>query len=182
MTFLAYKEGGEMPRIVIVKGDITGVEADAIVNPANTYLIMGGGVAGAIRRKGGEIIQREALKKAPIDIGEAVETTAGTLKARYVIHAPTVKSPGGRSKPEYIRKAVRAAINRAEELGLKSIAFPAMGAGVGGVPVDAAIRITLEEALNSNLDEVVLVAWSEKDFEIFQHVASEKGINAYVRK
>ncbi len=175
-------EGDGMPRVVIVKGDITDIEADAIVNPANIYLLMGGGVAGAIRRRGGESIQREALKKAPIGIGEAVETTAGNLKARYVIHAPTVKSPGGRSNSEFVRKAVRAAIRKAEELGLKSIAFPAMGAGVGGVPVNTAIKITLEEISNSNLDEVILVAWSSRDFEIFRHVASEMGINAQIRK
>ncbi len=171
-----------MPRIVLVKGDITEMEVDAIVNPANTHLLMGGGVAGAIRRKGGEDIQREALRKAPINIGEAVETTAGNLKAKYVIHTPTVRSPGGRSNPEFVRKAVRAAIRKAEELGLKSIAFPAMGAGIGGVPVDIAIRITLEEVLKSNLDKVILVAWSDEDFRIFQHVTLEMGIRAYMEK
>ncbi len=171
-----------MPKIVIVKGDITEMEVDAIVNPANTHLLMGGGVAGAIRRKGGEDIQREALRKAPINIGEAVETTAGNLKAKYVIHAPTVRSPGGRSNPEFVRKAVRAAIRKAEELGLRSIAFPAMGAGIGGVPVDIAVKITLEEALMSNLDKVILVAWSDEDFRIFRHVTSKMGVRAYIEK
>ncbi len=171
-----------MPKIVIIKGDITDIEADAIVNPANIHLLMGGGVAEAIRRKGGETIQREVLKKAPIDIGKAVETAAGDLKARYVIHTPTVKSPGGRSNSEFVRKAVRAAIRKAEELGLKSIAFPAMGTGVGSVPVDTAIKITLEEISDSNLDEVILVAWSDRDFEIFRRVASEMDIKAHVRE
>ncbi len=171
-----------MPKIVIVKGDITEMEVDAIVNPANTHLLMGGGVAGAIRRKGGEDIQREALRKSPINIGEAVETTAGNLKAKYVIHAPTVRSPGGRSNPEFVRKAVRAAIRKAEELGLRSIAFPAMGAGIGGVPVDIAVKITLEEALMSNLDKVILVAWSDEDFRIFRHVTSKIGVRAYIEK
>lgn len=161
-----------MPRILIVHGDITEVEVDALVNPANTQLVMGGGVAGAIRRKGGEEIQKEALNKAPVQIGEAVETTAGRLKAKYIIHAPTVKTPGGRSNPEYVRKAVRAALKKAEELGLKRVAFPAMGAGVGGVPVETAVRIILEEVNNSDLGEVILVARSNDDFETFQRVAA----------
>ncbi len=167
-----------MPKIVIVHGDITKVEVDALVNPANVQLIMGGGVAGAIRRRGGEEIQREASSKAPIRIGEAVETTAGRLKAKYVIHAPTVESPGGRSSPEFVREAVRAALRKAEELGLRSVAFPAMGAGVGGVPVDVAVRIILEEALKSGLEEIVLVAWSEEDFETFQRVAAQMDVEA----
>lgn len=161
-----------MPRILIVHGDITEVRADAIVNPANTQLVMGGGVAGAIRKKGGEEIQKEALDKAPIHIGEAVETTAGKLKAKYIIHAPTVETPGGRSKPEYVRRAVRAALKKAEELGLKRVAFPAMGAGVGGVPVETSAKIILEEALESNLGEVILVAWSNDDFATFKRVAA----------
>ncbi len=167
-----------MPRIMIVRGDITEVEVDALVNPANVQLIMGGGVAGAIRRKGGEEIQEEALKKAPIRIGDAVETSAGKLKAKYIIHAPTVESPGGKSNPEFVRKAVRAALKKAEELGLESLAFPAMGAGVGGVPVEVAVRIILEEVLKSSLKEVVLVAWSNEDFETFQKVAAQMDIEA----
>jgi len=167
-----------MPRIVIVRGDITEIEADAIVNPANVQMIMGGGVAGAIRRKGGEEIQQEALKKAPVRIGSAIVTGAGRLRARYVIHAPTVETPGGKSSLEFIRKAVKAAISKAEEMGLKSIAFPAMGAGVGGIPVEKSVEIILEEAIKSNLEEIVLVAWSIEDFKTFQRVAAQKGIDA----
>ncbi len=171
-----------MPRIVIVRGDITEVEADAIVNPANVQMIMGGGVAGAIRRKGGEEIQQEALKKAPVFIGSAIVTGAGRLKARYVIHAPTVEAPGGKSSLEFIRKAVKAAISRAEEMELRNIAFPAMGAGVGGIPVERAVEVILEEAVKSNLDEIILVAWSTEDFEIFQRVAAQRGIDAIIRE
>ncbi|MCD6245135.1 MAG: macro domain-containing protein [Candidatus Korarchaeota archaeon] len=167
-----------MPRIVIVRGDITEIEADAIVNPANVQMIMGGGVAGAIRRKGGEEIQQEALKKAPVRIGSAIVTGAGRLRARYVIHAPTVETPGGKSSLEFIRKAVKAAISKAEEMGLKSIAFPAMGAGVGGIPVEKSVEIILEEAIKSNLEEIVLVAWSIEDFKTFQRVAAQKGVDA----
>jgi len=171
-----------VPRVVIIHGDITQVEVDALVNPANVQLVMGGGVAGAIRRKGGEEIQREALEKAPVQIGEAVETSAGRLKAKYVIHAPTVEAPGGRSNPNFVRKAVKAAIRKAEELGVRSIAFPAMGAGVGGVPVDIAVRIVLEEIMSSKLEEVMLVAWSNEDFETFQRVAAEMDVEASIKE
>ena len=167
-----------MPRIVIVRGDITEIEADAIVNPANVQMIMGGGVAGAIRRKGGEEIQQEASKKAPVHIGGAIVTGAGRLRARYVIHAPTVETPGGKSSLEFIRKAVKAAVSRAEEMRLKSIAFPAMGAGVGGIPAEKSVEIILEEAIKSNLEEIVLVAWSIEDFKTFQRVAAQKGVDA----
>ncbi len=166
-----------MPRIVVVRGDITEIEADAIVNPANVQMIMGGGVAGAIRRKGGEKIQQEALKKAPVRIGSAIVTGAGRLKARYVIHAPTVETPGGKSSLEFIRKAVKAAISKAEEMGLKNIAFPAMGAGIGGIPVEKSVEIILEETIKSNLEEIILVAWSIEDFKTFQRVAAQKGID-----
>lgn len=165
-----------MPRVILALGDITEVEADAIVNPANTMLVMGGGVAGAIKRKGGEEIEREAMKKAPIRIGEAIETFAGRLKAKYVIHAPTVERPGGASSPEHVRAAVRAALRKGSELGLRNIALPAMGAGVGGVPVETSVRIILEEAISSALEEVLLVTRSEEDFLVFQRVATEMGI------
>jgi len=119
--------------VEVVIGDITEMEVDAIINPANEYLIMGGGVAGAIKRKGGEEIEREAMKYAPLPIGKAIATTAGKLKAKYVIHAPTVKTPGGASSVEWVKMATEAAINEARRLGIKSIAFPLLGAGVGGL-------------------------------------------------
>ena len=148
----------------LVKGDITELEVDAIVNPANTKLLMGGGVAGAIKRKGGREIEEEALRKGPIPIGEAVVTGAGRLKAKYVIHAPTVVTPGGRSNPQYIRKAIRAALRKAKELRLKTIAFPAMGSGVGGVPVEVSAKILKEESENSGLD-IILVLYTDEDYE-----------------
>lgn len=171
-----------MPKVILTLGDITEVEADAIVNPANVMLIMGGGVAGAIKRKGGEEIEREALKKAPLKIGDAVETSAGKLKAKYVIHAPTVEAPGGASSPDYVRAAVRAALRKGAELGLGSIAFPAMGAGVGGVPVETSVRIILEEAIISPLKEIILVTRSREDFSVFQRVAAEMGVPFELRQ
>jgi O-acetyl-ADP-ribose deacetylase (regulator of RNase III) len=140
-------------------GDITEFDGDAIVNPANTLMIMGGGVAGAIKRKGGEIIESEAKKHAPTPIGEAVVTTAGELKCRHVIHAPTVKYPGSRSSFEQVYKATKAALLKAKQHGLKSVAFPLMGAGVGGLKieesVDAMIKAFEEEGKGLDLKIIV---------------------------
>jgi O-acetyl-ADP-ribose deacetylase (regulator of RNase III) len=172
---------GIMPRLILVLGDITEVESDAIVNPANVFLMMGGGVAGAIKRKGGGEIEREAMRKAPLKIGEAIETSAGKLKAKYVIHAPTVESPGGSSSPEYIRAAVKASLKKGEELGIRSIAFPAMGAGVGGVPVEESVRIILEEIKASPIEEVLLVTRNKQDLEVFKRVSEYMGIPFEVR-
>jgi len=117
----------------IVVGDITEFQGDAIVNPANTYGYMGGGVALAIKRRGGRIIEDEAVRQAPIPIGSAVVTTGGSLQVRAVIHAPTVVEPGGSSSPGNVYKATKAALGKAVENGFKKIAFPLMGAGVGGL-------------------------------------------------
>ncbi len=170
-----------MPRVILILGDITEVDADAIVNPANTMLIMGGGVAGAIKRKGGEEIEREAIRKAPVRIGEAIETSAGRLRAKYIIHAPTVESPGGASSSDYVRAAVRASIKRGVEMGVRRIAFPAMGAGVGGVPVEESIRILLEELIGSPFEEVLIVTRSRDDFSVFQRVAGEMEVSFEAR-
>jgi len=121
-------------------GDITEFDGDAIVNPANTLLIMGGGVAGAIKRKGGGEIEEEARRHAPLRIGEAVVTRGGFLKAKYVIHAPTVEQPGGTSSEEWVYKATKAALKVAKERRLESIAFPLMGAGVGGLTPEQSLK------------------------------------------
>jgi O-acetyl-ADP-ribose deacetylase (regulator of RNase III) len=134
--------------VTLILGDITEFKGDAIVNPANKYLVMGGGVAGAIKKKGGVGIEREARKYAPIEIGEAVVTSAGRLKCKAIIHAPTVDSPGERSTRDYVYKATLAALRVARERGFKSIAFPLMGAGIGGLSpeesIDAMSRAFLE--------------------------------------
>ena len=130
--------------VEVWSGDITKLEVDAIVNPANSLLLMGGGVAGAIKRVGGEEIEKEALKYAPIPVGKAVATTAGKLKAKAVIHAPTMERPAMRTSVNKVRAAVKAALECAEEKGYVSIAFPGMGTGVGGVPVSDAARVMVE--------------------------------------
>ncbi|MEM3399617.1 MAG: macro domain-containing protein [Candidatus Micrarchaeia archaeon] len=124
------------------KVSITDCEADAIVNPANSYGYMGGGVALAIKRAGGDEIEEEAVRKSPIPIGKAVLTTGGKLKA-LVIHAPTMEKPG-RTTAEKVRMATMAALLCAKENGLRKIAFPGMGTGVGGVPYEDAASAMLE--------------------------------------
>jgi len=165
-------------RIKVVKGDITSLGVDAIVNPANTHLVMGGGVAGAIKRKGGKEIEEEARKYAPIKIGEAVITSAGKLKAKYVIHSPTMKLDF-KTDEEKIALATKAAIEKAIEFNIKSLAFPAMGTGVGGIPFKIAAETMKNEILkyknNPNApEEILIVLYSDdayKDFlEVFKDV------------
>ncbi len=147
-------------------GDLTQQEADAIVNPANSQLWMGGGAAGALKRAGGEQIEREARKHAPLEVGRAVATTAGRLKARWVVHAPTMERPAMATTAEKVYKATLAALRCANELGAESIVIPGMGTGVGGVPADQAaaamVRAIREfEPTASSLTRVVLCDLSE---------------------
>jgi O-acetyl-ADP-ribose deacetylase (regulator of RNase III) len=130
--------------IEVLETDITTLAVDAIANAANTQLRHGGGVAGAISRAGGPAIQRESVEKAPIGLGEAVETGAGDLPARWVIHAATMHL-GGPTNADIIRRATAATLARADELGASSLALVAFGTGVGGFPVEEAARIEVEE-------------------------------------
>src|SRR5437764_8175883 len=123
-----------------MQADVTKLDVDAIANAANTRLLHGGGVAGAISRAGGPEVQRESDEKAPIELGEAVATTAGEMPARYVIHAATMEL-GGPTSAEIIDRATRSTLSRAEELGCRSLALVAFGTGVGGFPLQEAARI-----------------------------------------
>lgn len=145
--------------IIVEKRDITRLSCDAIVNPANSFGYMGGGVAGAIKRAGGIEIEQEAVSKAPIQVGSAVETTAGSLPCRYVIHAPTMEQPAMRTNEEKIRKATKAAFLIAKKLGVKRIAFPGMGTGVGGVKPKDAARAMMEIAKEfmNDFEEIIFV-------------------------
>src|SRR5438270_5761667 len=118
------------------QADVTRLEVDAVANAANADLRHGGGVAGAIARAAGPELERESRERAPIGLGEAVETTAGDMPARWVIHAATMVDPGGRSSAEVIEKATRSTLAKAEELGARSLALVAFGTGVGGFPLD----------------------------------------------
>ncbi|MDD4868628.1 MAG: macro domain-containing protein, partial [Mycobacterium sp.] len=118
-------------------------DVDAISNAANTQLRHGGGVAAAIARAGGPALQRESVEKAPIGLGDAVETTAGDMPARYVIHAATME-PGGPTSAEIIARATASTLRKADELGCRSLALVAFGTGVGGFPLDDAARLMVD--------------------------------------
>ncbi len=154
-------------RVRVLRGDITEVEAEAVVNPANSLLIMGGGVAGAIRRRGGAEIEEEARRHAPLPVGEAIATGAGRLRARWVIHAPTMRRPAMRIGLQNVRKAMRAALRCASNLKARSIAFPGLGTGVGGVAAADAAEVMVEE-LKRHIDEgtplreVLLIGFDEE--------------------
>jgi O-acetyl-ADP-ribose deacetylase (regulator of RNase III) len=129
----------------VVDGDITALDVDAITNAANDHLWMGAGVAGAIKRAGGEEIERDAVAKGPISIGSAVATGAGRLRARYVIHG-AVMGQDLRTSAELIERTTRSCIELADELGCESLALPAFGTGVGGFPLDECARIMVAAA------------------------------------
>ena len=124
----------------VVEGDITQLEVDAVANAANNRLWMGAGVAGAIKRAGGEEIEREAVAKGPIEVGDAVATGAGTLTARLVIHG-AVMGQNLRTDAETIARTTARCLEVADELGVASVALPAFGTGVGGFPLDECARI-----------------------------------------
>ena len=124
--------------------DITTLAVDAIANAANTHLLHGGGVAGAIARAAGPELERESREKAPIGLGEAVATTAGDLPSRWVIHAATM-GLDGRTSADIIRRATAATLWKADELGARSLALVAFGTGVGGFPVEDAADIEIDE-------------------------------------
>jgi O-acetyl-ADP-ribose deacetylase len=130
--------------VEVLETDITKLEVDAIANAANTELRHGGGVAGAISRAGGPSIQRESSARAPIGLGEAVETTGGELPCKWVIHAATMEL-GGPTSAEIIRDATASTLRKADELGVRSLALVAFGTGVGGFPVEEAARIEIDE-------------------------------------
>jgi len=129
----------------VVEGDITALEVDAIANAANDRLWMGAGVAGAIKRAGGDEIEREAIAKGPIAVGDAITTGAGRLAARYVVHG-AVMGQDLRTNVDLVRATTRRCLEVADELGLESLALPAFGTGVGGLPFDECARILVEEA------------------------------------
>ncbi len=169
----------QLIKITIIQGDITSSDAEAIVNAANNHLWMGAGVAGAIKRVGGKIIEDEAVSKGPIPIGSAIETTAGNLKAKYVIHA-AVMGQDLITNEKYIKDATKSVLELCERLKLKSVAFPALGTGVGGFPLEQCAEIMISEILNfksENLKEVYFYLFGNEAFQIF-----EKTYNKLINK
>jgi O-acetyl-ADP-ribose deacetylase (regulator of RNase III) len=132
-----------MIELEVLQADVTKLEVDAIANAANTALKHGGGVAAAIARAGGPAVQRESTEKAPIGLGDAVETTAGDMPSRYVIHAATMEL-GGPTSAEIISRATRSTLVKADELGCRSVALVAFGTGVGGFGLDDAARLMVD--------------------------------------
>jgi O-acetyl-ADP-ribose deacetylase (regulator of RNase III) len=135
---------GWRAKVKLSQGDITEAATDAIVNAANNDLMLGAGVAGAIRRKGGPSIQQECDRIGPIAVGEAAITGGGHLPAKYVIHAASM-SLGGRTTEDNLHASTRNSLLRAAERGLKSIAFPAVGTGVAGFPLDRCATVMIHE-------------------------------------
>jgi len=159
-------------KILFTKGDITEVAVDAVVNAANNDLILGAGVAGATRRKGGPRIEEECERIGPIALGASAVTTGGNLKALYVIHAASMKL-GGRTTADSLRLATRSALLRAEEKAIKSIAFPAIGTGVAGFPMEECARIMLQEVLEhvksrSSLEKIYFVLYDDAALKTFE--------------
>jgi O-acetyl-ADP-ribose deacetylase len=161
-----------MAKIEVQQADVTKLEVDAIANAANTDLTHGGGVAGAIVRAGGQVVQDESDELAPIELGQAVATSAGEMPARWVIHAATMHL-GGPTSTEIIRKATASTLAKADEIGAKSLALVAFGTGVGGFPVDKAARIEVDEVRRhlgegSGLERVVFAVFGEEARKAFE--------------
>ncbi len=159
----------ENSKLQLVRGDITELDTDAIVNAANGQLVLGAGVAGAIRRKGGLAIQAQCAKKAP---GQAVITTAGKLRARFVIHAVGPRMGTG-NEDEKLKNATLSALNVADENDLTSIAFPAISTGVFGFPIDNCARIMLSATIDylkgpTGLKKVVFCLFDADSYRIFE--------------
>lgn len=168
-----------MPAAVeVLETDITQLDVDAIANAANTRLAHGGGVAGAISRAGGPAIQRESAERAPVELGEAVETSAGEMPSKWVIHAATMEL-GGPTSGEIIRRATASTLAKAEELGAKSLALVAFGTGVGGFPLDDAARIEVEEVrrhleAGSGLERIVFAVRGDAAREAFEYALARE--------
>jgi O-acetyl-ADP-ribose deacetylase len=162
-------------KLEIASGDITELEVDAITNAANTELWMGAGVAGAIKRVGGEAVEKEAMLQGPIEIGEAVATTGHDLKARWVIHA-AVMGPDLQTSAEAIAKATRSALDCAERCHARSLAIPAFGTGVGGFPLYRCANIMVAETLaylkakpHTGLRHIMFSVYSDAARAAFKH-------------
>jgi len=151
-----------MAALEVIAADVTTLDVDAIANAANTDLAHGGGVAAAIARAGGPEVQRESYERAPIGLGEAVETTAGDMPARWVIHAATMKLDGVTSA-EIIERATLSTLAKADEIGARSLALVAFGTGVGGFPPEEAARIMVGVAREHDgaLERIVFAVHGE---------------------
>ena len=161
-------------RIVLREGDITQESVDAIVNAANSALKLGAGVAGAIRARGGPSIQAECDAHGPVRVGEAALTGAGDLSARFVIHAASMP-PGGSASEDSVRSSMRRSLELAAQQGCRTIAVPAIGAGIAGVPLQRCAEVLIDEARRhlkgeTSLEEIRFVLFGEQAYRIFESV------------
>jgi len=159
-------------RIVLAEGDITEQDVDAIVNAANSRLVLGAGVAGAIREKGGPRIQAECEEIGPIEVGDAAVTGAGNLRARWVIHAVGIPLAGSATESS-VHSSMRRSLELAHEKGCRTIAIPAIGAGIGGFPAQRCAEILIGEARGhlagaTSLTEIRFVLFGEPTYRIFE--------------
>jgi O-acetyl-ADP-ribose deacetylase len=158
--------------VEVLDTDITALEVDAIANAANTRLMHWGGVAGAISRAGGPVVQRESDERAPIGLGAAVETSGGEMPCRWVIHAATMELRG-RTSADIVRRATASTLALADELGARSLALVAFGTGVGGFPLEEAARIEVDEVrrhvgAGTKLERVVFAVRGETARALFE--------------
>ena len=173
-------------RIVLREGDITEQEVDAIVNAANSDLILGAGVAGAIRQKGGPTIQQECDRIGPIAVGDAAVTGAGELPARFVIHAAGMP-PGGVATEESVRSSMRRSLELAREKQCRTVAVPAIGAGIAGFPLQRCAEILLEEArahleAGGGVEEIRFVLFGEPTYRVFEMVDDAAKVAAQMER
>ncbi len=173
-------------RIRLREGDITDESVDAIVNAANSQLMLGAGVAGAIRERGGPSIQEECDAHGPVEVGEAAVTGAGELSANFVIHAAAM-APGGQATESSVRSALRHALELAAERGYRTIAVPALGAGIGGLSMQRCAEVLLAEsdahlAGETSLEEIRFVLFGESAYRVFEMVHDAAKVHAQLER
>jgi O-acetyl-ADP-ribose deacetylase len=159
-----------LTELEVVDGDITALDVDAIANAANNHLWMGSGVAGAIKRAGGEDIERQAVAQGPIEVGDAVATDAGRLSARWVVHG-AVMGQDLRTNGDLVRQTTESCLRVADELGAESLALPAFGTGVGGFPLDECARIMVGAVRAyepSSLRKIVFAVFGADAADVFE--------------
>jgi O-acetyl-ADP-ribose deacetylase (regulator of RNase III) len=163
--------------LAVVEGDITTLDVDAIANAANNHLWMGAGVAGAIKRAGGDEIEREAVAKGPIAVGDAVATGAGRLAARWVVHG-AVMGQDLRTDAELVRRTTSSCLEVADEIGARSLALPAFGTGVGGFPLDECARImvgAVQAHEPKTVERVVFAVFGPEAERVFRDALAQAG-------
>lgn len=160
-----------IPLVEVKKGSITTIQVEAIVNPANSFGYMGGGVAGVLKKIGGQEIEDEAVGQAPIQVGEACITKAGLLVCKKVIHAPTMHNPAEKTDAHKVECAVVAALEVADNEGFRSLAMPGLGTGVGGLDKQEAANIivkAIKEFEFKNLEKIILIDIDDEMVEAFE--------------